>query len=442
MLDTLLYNATVLTLNSDFAIHRPGMVGVQEGRIKIADPWEPKAALPEARTAIDVEGAIVMPGLVNAHTHLPMVLFRGLADDLPLMTWLNDYMFPAEARHVRPDTVRSATQLACAELLLSGTTTCCDGYFHASAVAEAVRESGIRAVLGQGVIDFPAPGVPDPKQNIDKAREFVDQWQSIDPKISTSIFCHAPYTCSEKTLKQAKAAAAELGVLFQIHVAETRSEVEQFRSKHGTTPVRYLDRIGVLDDRTLVVHGVWLDAEDIRALAKRECPVVHCPESNMKLGSGIAPVAGLIEAGVTVALGTDGAASNNDLDLFREMDTVAKLHKLATGEPIVADARTVLRMATLRGASAIGLDHEVGSFEVGKAADLVVLDPCHPALVPDFHPESLVVYAADGSAVKDVMVAGRFLVKDRRLLHMDLEKIMDTARNLARGIADASGLPG
>lgn len=441
MLDTLLYNATVLTLNSDFAIYRPGMVGIQAERIEIAASGEAKAGLPEARTAIDVEGAILMPGLVNAHTHLPMVLFRGLADDLPLMTWLNDYMFPAEAQHIRPDTVRVATQLACAELLLSGTTTCCDGYFYASAVAEGVRESGIRAVLGQGVIDFPAPGVPDPGQNIEKARDFVTQWQSIDSRISPSIFCHAPYTCGEKTLKQAKAAATELGVRFQIHVAETRSEAEQFRSEHGTTPIRYLDRIGVLDSRTLAIHGVWLDAEDIRTLAKRGCPVVHCPESNMKLGSGIAPVTGLLEAGVTVALGTDGAASNNDLDLFREMDTAAKLHKLATGDPTAVDARTVLRMATLGGALAIGLGHEVGSLEVGKAADLVILDPRHPALAPDFHPESLAVYAAGGGAVKDVMVAGRFLVKDRRLLHMDLEMVMNAVRNIARGIAGASGFP-
>lgn len=435
MIDTLLYNATVLTLNRDFEIHRPGMVGISGDRIAMVAPDADGTQLPQARSSIDVKGGIVMPGLVNAHTHLPMALFRGLADDLSLESWLNDHIFPAEFQHIRPETVRPATRLAAAELLLSGTTTCCDGYFHEDAVADAVYGTGLRAVLGQGVVDFPAPGVSDPARNVEAARQFVEKWESIDPMVTPAVFCHAPYTCSKKTLTAAKALTRDRGVLFQIHVSETRTEVETCRREHGASPIGYLDRLGILDAHTLLVHGVWLDERDIDCIANQGCPVVHCPESNMKLASGIAPVTRLLDAGVTVALGTDGAASNNDLDLFREMDTAAKLQKIATGDPTAAAARSVLRMATIEGAAAVGLGAEVGSLEPGKAADLMVLDPDCPALVPDFHPESLAVYAAGGGAVKDVMTAGRFRVRDGRLVALETASIIDAARQAAAAVA-------
>jgi 5-methylthioadenosine/S-adenosylhomocysteine deaminase len=439
MLDTVFFNADVVTVNPGFEVFRPGRVGVRSGRIVSVGPDAPGTPLPRARESVDVGGGVLMPGLVNAHTHLPMVLFRGLADDLPLADWLNDHIFPAERRHMTAGTVRTAARLACAELLLSGTTTCCDGYFHESAVAEAVLEAGIRGVLGQGVIDAPAPGVPDPAKAVETAAGFVDDWQGRNARVSPSIFCHSPYTCSETTLRRAKAAARERGVRFQIHVSETRSEVERSRAENGATPVGYLERLGLLDPETLVVHGVWLTGEDIRTLSDRGVPVVHCPESNMKLASGIAPVTALRAAGVTVALGTDGAASNNDQDLFREMDTAAKLHKAATGDPTALDARTVVRMATIEGARAVGLGEEVGSIEIGKGADLVTLAPLLPSAVPNHHPASLVVYSVDGGAVRDVMVAGRFRIREGRPCHMDLEEAMADARRAATDIDDTGG---
>jgi 5-methylthioadenosine/S-adenosylhomocysteine deaminase len=437
MLDTLIFNAAVVTVNRRFDIHRPGLIGIRRGRIAVVGPWSPEGPLPDSRSSIDAGGAIVLPGLVNAHTHLPMVLFRGLADDLALMDWLTDVVFPAESVFIHPETVAPSVRLACAELLLSGTTTCCDGYFHADGVADAVRSSGVRGVVGQGVIDHPAPGVPDPARNVEAAVSFVRRWIAVDPMITPSIFCHSPYTCSVSTLERSKAEADSAGVRFQIHVAETRSEVDHFRKQHGTTPVGYLNRIGVLDQQTQVIHGVWLTASDIDILAERGCPVIHCPESNMKLGSGVAPVPQLLEAGVTVALGTDGPASNNDMDLFREMDTAAKLHKLVTGNPTVLPAQTILRMATLDAAAAVGLEREVGSLAIGKAADLIVCDPNLPASAPAFHPDSQIVYALDGSCVTDVMVGGRWQVKDRRLVHMDVDALSDEVGAIARRIRAA-----
>ena len=434
MLDVLFHHATVVTVDPAFSIHQDGLVGVSEGKIARVGPADPRRGLPPAAETVDAGGGLILPGLVNTHTHLPMALFRGLADDLPLERWLNEHIFPAEARHVEPETVRLAATLSAAELLLAGTTTCCDGYFLETHTAEAVSAVGLRAVLGQGIIDFPAPGVPDPARNVAHAAAFVERWQHADSRIRPSIFCHSPYTCSADTLAAAKKAARRHGVLFQIHVAETRAETEQVRAEHGLSPVAFLDRLGILDADTLVVHGVWLDPADIDTLAARGCPVSHNPQSNMKLASGIAPVPEMLAAGVCVGLGTDGCASNNDLDLFAEMDTAAKLHKVHTLDPTVLAAEQVLKMATVDGARAVGIGTEVGSLAVGKAADIVVVDTAVPHLSPMYRPASHLVYAAKGGDVKDVMVGGRFVVRDRTLLTVDVEELMDRVGERCRNI--------
>ncbi|RKY83620.1 amidohydrolase, partial [candidate division KSB1 bacterium] len=289
-------------------------------------------------------------------------------------------------------------------------------------------------VLGQGVIDFPAPGVPDPSNNIRTAAGFVEKWQDVSPLITPSIFCHSPYTCSEETLKKAKAACDSKGLLFQIHAAETKNEVNRIQTEQHTTPIKYLDKIGMLDQNTLIVHGIWLDSDDIEIIAKRRSKVSHNPQSNMKLASGIAPVSGLLRAGVTVGLGTDGCASNNDLDLFREMDTAAKVHKVNLLDPTVMDARTVLKMATIDGAKAIGLDKDIGSLEAGKQADVIIIDTEKPHLVPMYHPVSHIVYAVQGSDVRDVIVAGRILVSDRKLLTIDLEDTLKITGAIGKNI--------
>ena len=432
--DIVIHNGTIITVNTDFDIIEDGVVCIKDGRIEQVEARPASLSHIEAKEMIDAKGGIVMPGLVNTHTHLPMTLFRGLADDLPLQVWLNQHIFPAEGKHLNPDSVMFGSLLACAEMILSGTTTCCDGYFFEDEVASAVYMSGMRAVLGQGVIDFPAPGVPDPSNNIKNAVAFTEKWKEISPLITPSIFCHSPYTCSIETLKKAKDAAASQGLLFQIHAAETRAEQEQIQSEHQTTPVQLLDRIGILDQNTLLVHTIWVDDDDIETIAKRRAKISHNPESNMKLASGIAPVADFIKAGIRVGLGTDGCASNNNLDLFQGIDMTAKLHKVNALDPTVMDARTVLYMATIGGAKAIGLDKDIGSLEIGKQADLIIIDIDKPHLVPMYNPESHIVYSVRGSDVRDVLVAGRILTRDHKLLSIDLEEILAKVAEISRVI--------
>jgi 5-methylthioadenosine/S-adenosylhomocysteine deaminase len=429
--DTLIHNAVLLTCNPSFDIIHRGWIGVRADRIEAMGTTTGDRLLPEARQAIDAQGGIVMPGLVNTHTHLPMTLFRGLADDLPLATWLNERIFPAERAAIRPQSVRWGTLLACAEMILSGTTTCCDGYFYEGVVAQALRTAGLRAVVGQGVIDHPAPGVPDPSRNLLRARRFCRDWLDRSATIRPSVFCHSPITCSRETLVRAKRLCDDHGLLFQIHVAETRAEVDHIRSIAGTTPVAYLDRAGVLDPRTLLSHGVWLDDADIALIADRGASIAHNPESNMKLASGVAPVAQMLAAGVCVGLGSDGCASNNDMDLFYAMDLAAKLQKVMRHDPTVVPARTAIRMATIDGARALGLDDQIGSLEPGKQADLIAIDTRAPHLTPMRHPAPSVVYAAKGSDVRMVMVAGRLLLQDRQLQTLDVERIMHYVNRLA-----------
>ena len=324
--------------------------------------------------------------------------------------------------------------LSGAEMLLSGTTTCCDGYFHENHVAAAVNDIGMRAILGQGVIDFPAPGVPEPEDNVNNALKFIQKWKNISSLIKPSIFCHSPYTCSEATLKKAKDAADAKGVLFQIHAAETKDEYVLIQTKHHTTPIKYLDKIGVVDQNTLLVHAVWLDADDIEIIAKRGASVSHNPESNMKLASGIAPVPAMLKTGVSVGLGTDGCASNNNLDLFSEMDTAAKLHKVNAMDPTLMDALTVLKMATIEGAKSLGLQDITGSLEIGKKADVIIIDTHKPHLVPVYNPVSHIVYSAQGSDVQDVIVNGRILIKDRKFLTVDLENIIEKVNTFSKNI--------
>lgn len=432
-LDRIIHNALILTVNADFDIIRGGMIGIKDGRIACMETTSQDLPAHNGADIMDAGGALVMPGLVNVHTHLPMSLFRGLADDLPLSEWLNHHIFPAESLHIRPENVRIGTRLSCAEMLLSGTTCCCDGYFLETHVAEAVHRMGMRAVLGQGVIDHPAPGVPDPEDNIKTAVEFVKQWKTKD-RITPSIFCHSLYTCSAETLRSAKQAAEELGVLFQIHAAETREEAQKCMAVHGLSPVKYLQSLGVLNSRTLVVHAVWVDEEDMDILAAHEAGVAHCPESNMKLGCGVSPVPEMLGRGIPVGLGTDGCASNNNLDLLSEMDCAAKLHKAVAKDPTVMDARTVVEMATIRGAETIGLSERTGSIEIGKEADLIIIDLNRPHLTPLYHPGSHLVYAASGADVRDVLVSGEPLVRNHRLVREDVETIIKEAESAGEAI--------
>jgi len=413
--DILIHNGLLVTMDKDSRIIEKGAVLIKNGEIADLGP-ESDLIDADAGRKIDASGKIIMPGLINCHPHLPMTMFRGLADDLPLDVWLNEHIFPAEASQVNPGSAAQWSLHACREMLLGGITTCCDGYFHEDHVVKAIHESGIRAIAAQGVIDFPAPGVPDPGENIAAARNFVEATKDISSIITPSIFCHSPYTCSEATLTAAKQAADDLGVLFQIHVAETKNERNMIQDLGNRSIVQYLNEIGLLDKNTLMIHAVWIDDNDMEMIYQSGAGVAHCPESNMKLASGICPAAKLIEKGVRVGLGTDGCASNNDLDLFAEMDTAAKLQKVALLDPCAMDAKTTVQTATIRGAAALGLDGVTGSIQKGKQADIILVDTDKPHLIPMFDVYSSLVYSAKSSDVDLVMVQGRVLVQKGRLL--------------------------
>lgn len=422
-METLIYNGLVLTMESGLPVIENGAVRIRDNKIIQVGPAHEvdngTSGAIDTEVRIDAGGGIVMPGLVNCHTHVPMSMFRGLADDLPLDVWLNEHIFPAEASQVTPESAEKWAAHSCREMLLGGTTCCCDGYFYEAQIARAMDATGIRAVAAQGVIDFPAPGVPDPSQNIDQAVQCINGVKNLSSRITPSIFCHSPYTCSRDTLVKAKEAAEKAGVLFQIHVAETQNEaamIQEFQGIQARSVVAYLDDLGILNERTLLVHGVWVDDGDIKIIRSRGCSVAHCPESNMKLASGIAPVPGMLDAGITMGLGTDGCASNNDHDLFGEMDMAAKLHKVACMDPCVMDARTCVKMATIEGAKAIGLGRDIGSIEPGKLADIIIVDTDRPHMVPMHDPYSGLVYAAKASDVSMAMVDGIIRVSQGRLV--------------------------
>ncbi|UCD86593.1 MAG: amidohydrolase [Desulfobacterales bacterium] len=435
--DIVLHNGTVLTINADFDVLDRGLVCIADGSLKRIEEAAANEPPPEARHVIDARGGIIMPGLVNSHTHAAMSLFRGLADDLPLTNWLNDHIFKAEARWLNPESVYAGALLSCAEMLLSGTTTCCDGYFFEDAVAEAVQEAGMRAILAQGIIDFPAPGVPDPKDNVAEAVRFIKTWHGKTSLITPGLFCHSPYTCSEETLKEARKVADEAGSLLQIHVAETQSELHEIKQTHGVSPVQYLDRIGVLNAGTLLVHAIWVNDADIACMAHRRVGVSVATESEMKLASGIAPLPEFLDKGLAVGIGTDGSASNNNLDMFREMDTTAKLHKVKRLDPTALNAKETLTLATRIGAEAIGLGEQIGSLEVDKRADLIIIDTHKPHLTPLYDPVSHLVYAASGSDVRDVIIDGQIVVRNGAPLTFDLEAVVEAVQELAPQIASS-----
>ena len=430
--DYVIHNALVLTMEPG-AMPRPGgYVAVQDGRIARVGQT---ARLPAARERLDAAGGIVMPGLVNTHSHAPMVWFRGLADDLPLRQWLTEFIFPLELGWLDAEKVYRGTLLAAAEMIRGGITTVADGYFFEAAVRQALADAGLRAVVAQGVVDFPAPGVPDPARNLEAAAAFVDSGAAFPDRLTSTIFCHSPYTCGPETLKQAKALTRARGLPFFIHLGETREEVTDLAAKSGASPGAYLDRLGLLDELTVAVHAVWLEPGDLKLLARRGVKVSHCPDSNLKLAAGVAPIAALVAAGAAVGLGTDGAASNNNLDLWGEMSLAARLHKVWGHDPTLMPAARVVALATLEVAAVLGLGGITGTLTPGKAADLIVVDCNRPHLTPLYDPHSHLVYAARAADVRHVMVGGRWLLWDRQFTTLDWPAIAAYAREVRRDLA-------
>ena len=433
--DLLISGGLVLTFNKTNEVIEEGGVAVVGDRIVVVDEASLLSREIEAREHLDVSGCLVMPGLVNVHTHAAMTCLRGLADDLPLQEWLHKYIFPVEATHINDESAYWSTMLGIVEMIRTGTTTFCDGYFYEDSAARAVSDSGIRAILAQGVIDFPAPGVPDPKMNLKVAEAFVMRWQAKSSLLRPSVFCHSPYTCSPDTLSRAKEICLEHGVLFQVHLAETQSELDEIQERFGRRPVGHAEALGLLDAGTLCHHAVTVNDDEIDLLAQAAVGVSHNPESNMKLASGVAPLPQMLAAGVRVGLGTDGCASNNNLDLLQEMDTAAKLHKIHQGNPALCSAVQVASMATKGGAAALGMTEEIGTLEPGKNADLIVIDLNQPHLTPMYEPCSHLVYTARGADVRDVVIDGKVVMRQRRLLTVDQMEVMAKVSEIAEAIS-------
>jgi 5-methylthioadenosine/S-adenosylhomocysteine deaminase len=433
--DLLLTNAHVLTMDERFTAYDPGWIAIEGGRILAAGG---AGVDYDARETIDCRGRVVMPGFVNAHTHAPMTLLRGLADDLRLDVWLMGYMMPVERHFVRPDFVALGTKLACAEMIRSGTTCFADMYYFEHAVAEAAAAAGLRALCSQTVLKFPTPDAASYEDSLASAREFIVRWKG-HPLVAPAVAPHAPYTCTEEILRTCAELAVDLDVPLHIHLSETALEVEQSRCEHGMPVVPWVMKQRLFDARVLAAHCVHVDEGEIRTLKDAGAGVAHNPTSNLKLGSGVAPVAKMLDLGVPVGIGTDGAASNNDLDMFEETRLAALVAKGTTGDPTALPARLALALATRIGAQAVHLGELTGSLEPGKRADLIVVDLDQTHTMPRFDRDpnavySQLVYAAKSTDVVDVMCDGRWLMRDRRLLTLDEEDLHAAARDVARRI--------
>ncbi len=369
--------------------------------------------------------SLVMPGLINMHTHCPMTLFRGLADDLPLKQWLEEYIFPAESK-LTPERIRLGTELACSEMIRCGTTSFVDMYLFEDQIAEVVDKVGMRVWIGEGIFDFPTPAFPSGQAALEETDRLADKWAN-HPRITVTVTPHTPYTCDKKLLIAASEYAQKNNLLLHIHVSETQWEVQEITSKTGASPVEYLNTIGLLNDHTLAAHCVALTPEDIEILARNRVRVLHCPESNLKLASGIAPVPDMIKKEILVSLGTDGAASNNDLDMFGEMDFAAKIHKGVCQDPTVLPAPQVLAMTTLNAARSLHRD-DLGILKPDAQADIICLDINKPHLIPMTNPISHIVYSACKADVQDVIVAGNILMEDRQLTTVNEDALSTSLR--------------
>jgi len=435
--DLLVKGATIVTMDAERHVIENGFIAVRGDQI-IAVGQNPAEFAPKgliAKETVDAGGKLIIPGLINGHTHIPMVLLRGLIDDVTLDDWLRKYIFPAEAKNVTEDFVRWGSRLALAEMIRSGTTTYADMYYFEDAEAEEAKAAGVRGVLGETWIDFPAPDNKSEAEMAAYTEKFLKRWQG-DPLIHAAVAPHSIYTCSEKTLHDAASLARKYHAPILIHVSEMRKEYMDSIEKNGATPVQYLERIELLGPDVLAAHCIWLDYTDMKILAERQVGCVHNPSSNMMLASGVAPVVDERAAGMRVGLGTDGpAGSNNDLDMMEEMDLAAKLQKTYRVDPRALGAKGALEMATIEGARALHMEKEIGSLEIGKKADFAILNLDVPNAVPMFDVYSQIVYALKASEVETVVVGGKTLLKNGKLLTVDEAAAMAKGKEYGRKVA-------
>jgi 5-methylthioadenosine/S-adenosylhomocysteine deaminase len=428
IIDLLISGGAVVTMDGERRLYQNGFVAIRGGRlVDMGDVSALKTKSYRAKQTIDARGKAVLPGLINTHTHIPMTLFRGIADDVYLQEWLTKYIFPAEAKNVTREFVVAGTRLGLVEMIRGGTTTYVDMYYFEDAIAEETKRAGLRGVLGETVIDFPAPDNKTWEAGIAYTRDYIRRWKG-DSLITPAIAPHAPYTVTTQHLNEARSLAEAFDVPLLMHVAEAPTETDYMARTYQSRTVAYLEKIGFLSPRLLGAHAVHVNEDEIAILKRRDVGVAHCPQSNMKLSSGTAPIPQMLKAGIRLGLGTDAAASNNDLDLWEEIDTAAKLHKLIANDPTVVSASQAFEMATLGGARALHMDKEIGSLELGKRADLIIVDLDAPHLTPMYNLYTHLVYSTKSSDVTDTIVNGRVLMRNRRLLSLDEAAIKATAR--------------
>src|SRR5688572_10625577 len=433
-------NGTVVTVDASARVLQGGAVAIDGSDIVGVDTAAAIGRQFRGRTTIDARGQVVLPGLINTHTHAPMVLYRGLADDLALAEWLEKYIFPAEAKTVSPEFVRAGTRLAALEMIQSGTTAYADMYYFEEEIAKETRTAGLRGVLGQTIIQFPVADAKTPAESLARAEKFITAFKG-DPLITPAVAPHAMYTLDAGSLKAARALALKHGVPTIIHLAETQDESKNSQAAHKASPVGYLESLGFLGPGVLAAHGVWVSDSEIALLKSRGVGVAHNPESNMKLASGTAPVPAYLKADVALGLGTDGAASNNDLDMFEAMRTASLLHKLQSGDPRVVSAREALEMATIRGARALGMERQIGSLETGKRGDLIIVSMRGARQTPLYDPISHLVYVSRGDDVQTMVVHGKVLMRDRKVLTLNEAAILKESQEWAQKVRAAVQQP-
>jgi len=431
-------NGIVVTVDGGNRIIAPGAVAIDGTDIVAVDTADNVRREFRGRQTIDATGEVVMPGLVNTHTHAPMVLYRGLADDLALDAWLTKYIFPAEAKTVSPEFVRAGTKLAALEMIQSGTTTYADMYYFEDEIAKETKAAGLRGVLGQTVIQFPVADAKTPADGLARAEKFIQAFKN-DPLITPAVAPHAIYTNDSATLKAAREMSVRYGVPTLIHVAETQAEAMTAKERGSPTVVSYLDALGFLGPGVLAAHAIWVNESDMALLKSRGVGISHNPESNMKLASGIAPVKAYLAQNLAIGLGTDGAASNNDLDMFGAMRAASFLQKVATSDPTAVSARAAVQMATIGGARALGMDKQIGSLEPGKRADVIVVSMNASRQTPMYDPLSHLVYVTRGDDVQTTIVNGKVLMRDRKVLTLDSAAVLRDAKRWAATVSAAVG---
>jgi 5-methylthioadenosine/S-adenosylhomocysteine deaminase len=438
--DLIVSGGIVVTMDSGLTILRDGSVAIKGDTIVAAGPRADVEARYSAVKTIDARGRLVLPGFINGHTHVPMTLFRGLHDDVTLNDWLYKYIFPAEAKNVNEEFVRWGTRLAAAEQIRAGVTTFADMYYFEDAVAEETKSAGMRGVLGETFIDFPAPDNKSNAEMMAYTEKFLKRWQG-DALIHAAPAPHSIYTCSKKTIQDAAELPKKYHAPLLMHVSEMKKEWEDSEKANGMSPVQYLEKIGVLAPNLVAAHCIFVDAADRKLLAERDVGCVHNPSSNMMIASGVSPVPEMRAAGIAVGLGTDGpAGSNNDLDLMEEIDLAAKLAKISKMDPLALNAKAVVEMATIDGARALHMEKEIGSLEVGKKADVILISLDEPNAVPMYDVYAQIAYSLKGSDVETVVIAGREVMRGRRLLTIDEPAVLEKAREYGKSVKASLGM--